>query len=86
MEKARDRIGIIPEPLNDWAGVAEALNAKRNSVGGMLGLNSPEIDEFFEHAESEAILDQCAMKQFHRLDGIARSGPRKFGLRYAQMR
>jgi len=28
-----------PEPLNNWAGVAEALGAKRITVGGTLGLN-----------------------------------------------
>jgi len=34
------------------------------------------VDEFFEHAESEAILDQCAVKQFHRLDGMDEVGRR----------
>jgi len=44
------------------------------------------VDEFFEHAESEAILDQCAIKQFHRLDGMDETWADEFGLNYAQMR
>jgi type IV secretory pathway VirB4 component len=44
------------------------------------------VDEFFEHAESEAILDQCAVKQFHRLDGMDDEWAAEFGLNYAQMR
>jgi len=44
------------------------------------------VDEFFEHAESEAILDQCAVKQFHRLDGMDDQWADEFGLNYAQMR
>jgi len=44
------------------------------------------VDEFFEHAESEAILDQCAVKQFHRLDGMDKAWADEFGLNYAQMR
>ena len=44
------------------------------------------VDEFFEHAESEAILDQCAVKQFHRLDGMDEAWAEEFGLNYAQMR
>lgn len=38
-----DRIGVILEPLNDWAGVAEALDGRRITVGGNLGLNPLEI-------------------------------------------
>jgi type IV secretory pathway VirB4 component len=44
------------------------------------------VDEFFEHAESEAILDQCAVKQFHRLDGMDEEWAEEFGLNHAQMR
>jgi len=44
------------------------------------------VDEFFEHAESEAILDQCAVKQFHRLDGMDEVWADEFGMNYAQMR
>jgi type IV secretory pathway VirB4 component len=44
------------------------------------------VDEFFEHAESEAILDQCAVKQFHQLDGMDEQWANEFGLNYAQMR
>lgn len=44
------------------------------------------IDEFFEHPEAEAILDQCAVKQFHRLDGMDETWAKEFGLNHAQMR
>ena len=44
------------------------------------------VDEFFQHTESEAILDQCAVKQFHRLDGMDDQWAKEFGLNYAQMR
>ncbi|WEL30179.1 Type IV secretory pathway, VirB4 component [Haloferax volcanii] len=44
------------------------------------------VDEFFEHTESEAILDQCAVKQFHHLDGMDETWAKEFGLNYAQMR
>jgi len=43
IEQSKDRIGIILEPLNNWAGVSEALGAKRITVGGTLGLNPTEI-------------------------------------------
>jgi type IV secretory pathway VirB4 component len=43
------------------------------------------VDEFFQHTESEAILDQCAVKQFHRLDGMDDQWAKEFGLNYAQM-
>jgi type IV secretory pathway VirB4 component len=44
------------------------------------------VDEFFQHTESEAILDQCAVKQFHHLDGMDDQWATEFGLNYAQMR
>ncbi|QLC35483.1 transferase (plasmid) [Halarchaeum sp. CBA1220] len=44
------------------------------------------VDEFFEHTEAEAILDQCAVKQFHRLDGMDEEWADEFGLNHAQMR
>ncbi|ELZ89089.1 VirB4 family type IV secretion system protein [Haloferax sulfurifontis] len=44
------------------------------------------VDEFFQHTESEAILDQCAVKQFHHLDGMDETWAKEFGLNYAQMR
>jgi len=43
------------------------------------------VDEFFQHTKSEAILDQCAVKQFHRLDGMDDQWAKEFGLNYAQM-
>ena len=33
-----------------------------------------------------AILNQCAVKQFHRLDGMDDQWAKEFGLNYAQMR
>ena len=44
------------------------------------------VDEFFQHAESEAIIDQCAIKQFHHLDGMDERWATEFGLNSAQMR
>ncbi|SFR97247.1 Type IV secretory pathway, VirB4 component [Halomicrobium zhouii] len=44
------------------------------------------VDEFFEHSEAEMILDQCAIKQFHRLDGMDEDWANEFGMNYAQMR
>ncbi|MFP9193889.1 VirB4 family type IV secretion system protein [Natrialbaceae archaeon A-CW1-1] len=44
------------------------------------------VDEFFQHAESEAIIDQCAIKQFHHLDGMDSEWADEFGLNSAQMR
>lgn len=38
-----DRIGVILEPLNDWAGVTAALDAQRITVGGTRGINPLEI-------------------------------------------
>jgi hypothetical protein len=43
-------------------------------------------DEFFERPEAEMILDQCAVKQFHRLDGMDDHWADEFGLNHAQMR
>ncbi|ELZ40398.1 transfer complex protein [Halorubrum californiense DSM 19288] len=44
------------------------------------------VDEFFERAEAEMILDQCAIKQFHRLDGMDDHWAAEFGLNDAQKR
>ncbi|WP_263018142.1 VirB4 family type IV secretion system protein [Natronobiforma cellulositropha] len=44
------------------------------------------VDEFFQHPEAEAILDQCAIKQFHHLDGMDAHWAEEFGLNSAQMR
>ncbi|MFC4407702.1 VirB4 family type IV secretion system protein [Haloarchaeobius iranensis] len=44
------------------------------------------VDEFFQHHESEAILDQIAIKQFHRLDGMDEKWADEFELNHAQMR
>jgi len=44
------------------------------------------VDEFFERPEAEMILDQCAVKLFHRLDGMDERWAEEFGLNEAQMR
>ncbi|MFB6188970.1 MAG: VirB4 family type IV secretion system protein [Halapricum sp.] len=44
------------------------------------------VDEFFQWPEAEMILDQCAIKQFHKLDGMDEEWADEFGLNYAQMR
>ena len=44
------------------------------------------VDEFFERPEAEMILDQCAIKQFHRLDGMDDHWAEEFGLNHAQKR
>ncbi|TKX82281.1 VirB4 family type IV secretion system protein [Halorubrum sp. SD626R] len=48
-----DRIGVILEPLNDWAGVAEALDAQRITVGGTLGINPLEITPMPAHVREQ---------------------------------
>jgi hypothetical protein len=35
---------------------------------------------------AEIILDQCAVKQFHKLDGMDKTWANEFGLNHAQMR
>jgi len=121
-EQERDRTGVILEPLNDWTGVAEALDAKRVTVGGKLGLNPlgiremPErvqrtigedatpFNEKFDDAMSFLTnffalrgislgdrrttleLDQCAVKQFRRLNRMDEEWVEEFGLNYAQIR
>jgi len=44
------------------------------------------VDEFLAHDISKIILDQCAIKQFHKLDGMNEEIADVFGLNYAQMR
>ena len=43
------------------------------------------IDEFLAHDISKIILDQCAIKQFHKLDGMNETIAEVFGLNHAQM-
>lgn len=43
------------------------------------------VDEFQTQDISKMILDQCAIKQFHKLDGMDRDVAEMFGLNYAQM-
>jgi type IV secretory pathway VirB4 component len=51
-----------------------------------LRLVTQTVDEFFDRTEAEAILDQCAVKQFHHLDGMDTGWAEEFGLNHAQMR
>lgn len=44
------------------------------------------VDEFFQHDSAETILDQCAITQFHKLDGMNEQWAEEFGLTHAQMR
>jgi len=44
------------------------------------------VNEFLAHDISKIILDQCAIKQFHKLDGMNEEIADIFGLNYAQMR
>ncbi|MCY4732832.1 transferase [Natronomonas gomsonensis] len=44
------------------------------------------VDEFLARDISKIILDQCAIKQFHKLDGMDESIADVFGLNHAQMR
>ncbi|MCQ4334841.1 transferase [Natronomonas sp. F2-12] len=44
------------------------------------------VDEFLAHDISKMILDQCAIKQFHKLDGMNEEIAEVFGLNHAQMR
>lgn len=44
------------------------------------------VDEFFEHDVAKMILDQCAIKQFHKLEGMNEHWATEFGLNHAQMR
>ncbi len=51
-----------------------------------LRLVTQTVDEFFERPEGEAIIDQCAIKQFHRLDGMDDQWAEEFGMNHAQKR
>jgi hypothetical protein len=44
------------------------------------------IDELFQHDVSKMVLDQCSIKQFHKLDGMDEEWANEFGLNYAQVR
>ncbi|WP_434084177.1 VirB4 family type IV secretion system protein [Halorarius litoreus] len=44
------------------------------------------VDEFFQDDVAKMILDQCAVKQFHKLDGMNTDVANEFGLNHAQMR
>ncbi|MCY4732327.1 transferase [Natronomonas gomsonensis] len=63
IEQDPDRIGVILEPLNNWAGVAEALGGRRITVGGMLGLNPLEIKPTPEHVLNARGDDASLLKE-----------------------
>jgi type IV secretory pathway VirB4 component len=63
IEQDPDRIGVILEPLNNWAGVAEALGGRRITVGGTLGLNPLEIKPTPEHVLNARGDDASLLKE-----------------------
>ena len=63
LEQSPDRIGVILEPLNDWAGVADALDASRVTVGGTTGLNPLEIKPTPEHVLERRGDDASPLKE-----------------------
>jgi type IV secretory pathway VirB4 component len=44
------------------------------------------LDELFQQDVAKMVLDQCAIKQFHKLDAMDEHWADTFGLNYAQMR
>ncbi|MFC5973457.1 VirB4 family type IV secretion system protein [Halomarina salina] len=44
------------------------------------------VDEFFQRPEAEAILDQCSIKQFNKLDAMDDHWAKEFNLNSAEMR
>jgi len=70
IEQSKDRIGIILEPLNNWAGVSEALGAKRITVGGTLGLNPLEIRQTPEHVQRAMGEDASPFNEARRRDEL----------------
>ncbi|MXR43276.1 transferase [Halobaculum sp. WSA2] len=63
LEQSDDRIGIILEPLNNWAGVNDALGGQRITVGGTLGLNPLEIKPTPEHVLNARGDDASPLKE-----------------------
>ncbi|QLD90392.1 transferase [Natronomonas salina] len=63
IEQDPDRIGVILEPLNNWAGVADALGGQRITVGGTLGLNPLEIKPTPEHVLQERGEDASPLRE-----------------------
>lgn len=74
--------------LRDAANLAylETVFRHHRHHGLSIRLITQTVDEFFERPEAEMILDQCAVKQFHRLDGTDDHRADEFGLNRAQMR
>ena len=54
---------MILEPLNNWAGVADALGGKRITVGGTLGLNPLESKPTPEHVLEKRGDDASPLKE-----------------------
>jgi type IV secretory pathway VirB4 component len=83
LEQEEDRIGIILEPLNDWVGVAEALDAKRITVGGTMGLNPLEIKPTPEHVLRTRGGDASPLKE--RRDRVVSFFTNFFALRNVEL-
>ncbi len=79
IEQSKDRIGIILEPLNNWTGVAEALGAKRITVGGNMGLNPLEIKPTPEHVQRAMGEDASPYRE--KLDSVMSFLSNYFALR-----
>jgi len=79
IEQSSNRIGIILEPLNNWTGVAEALGAKRITVGGNMGLNPLEIKPTPEHVQRSMGEDASPYRE--KLDSVMSFLSNYFALR-----
>jgi type IV secretory pathway VirB4 component len=63
IEQDPDCIGVILEPLNNWAGVADALDATRITVGGTRGLNPLEIKPTASHVLEQRGTDASPLRE-----------------------
>ncbi len=83
IEQSEDRIGIILEPLNNWAGVAEALGGTRITVGGDMGLNPLEIKPTPERIQRAMGEDASPYRE--KLDSVMSFLSNYFALRGIQL-
>lgn len=67
--------GELFSSLSDSA-MALVIFRHHRHHGLSIRLITQTVDEFFERPGAEMILDQCAIKQFHRLDGRGTTGRR----------
>jgi type IV secretory pathway VirB4 component len=63
LQQDPDRIGVVLEPLNNWAGVVEALGGQRITVGGTMGLNPLEIKPTPERVQQARGADASPLKE-----------------------